>query len=290
MRRGPLGVMAALAAWLILIGASAPNNNAQAAPPKITTGIERSLADIANAQAQAVEQGKPSEYQAPCQRDEYNNKSDLCAQWYAASAARDAANLAWWAVFWTVVSTVISICGLVALIVTIWHSKAGLHRADEANKLARTEFEAARKDADAAAAANAEALLFARKSAEAAQAMVESDRPWVCGDGVEMHVGIGAPTRGMEPRPTIALLQLFKNFGQVPALVKSVSLGVSHFPFADTLPATAPHMKKHEAPLVLGRDQPLTLEPHHIFGPPLDIFRNKESKIALYSRVEYFDI
>ncbi|WP_310531137.1 hypothetical protein [Novosphingobium sp.] len=41
-----------------------------------------------------IDQAK--EYQAPCARDEINYQSDLCAQWQAAAAARDAADWAFW--------------------------------------------------------------------------------------------------------------------------------------------------------------------------------------------------
>lgn len=90
MFRGYRGIIVATC-WLILASAPTPDRGADAENAQTAKNIEKSLESLATKQAQAVEQAKPGEYQAPCGEGEYNNQSDLCAQWYAARAAGDAA-------------------------------------------------------------------------------------------------------------------------------------------------------------------------------------------------------
>ena len=117
-----------IALGLALAGtAPAPNKAGEPHQQPAAAPAQRSLERIADAESK---QAEPGEYQAPCADDEYNNKSDLCAQWYAARSARDAADWTYWAVFWTVVSLALSAFGLIALLITIRQGR-------EANKISR---------------------------------------------------------------------------------------------------------------------------------------------------------
>ena len=117
-----------LAFGLILSAATpTPDNISGKIQHQTVAAIQDSLDRTANAEAKQAENG---EYQAPCADGEYKNKSDLCAQWYAARAARDAADSAYWAVFWTIVSIGVSGVGLVALLITIKQGR-------EANAISR---------------------------------------------------------------------------------------------------------------------------------------------------------
>ena len=125
------GIFAALAGLALLGAAPSPNQSGKPDQSHSTAAAQQSLQRIADAQAK---QAEPGEYQAPCGDGEYNNKSDLCAQWYAARAARDAADWAYWAVFWSVVSLGLSSAGLIALVVTIRQGREGLRQARIANE------------------------------------------------------------------------------------------------------------------------------------------------------------
>lgn len=70
----------------------------------------------------------------PCERSRENRESDLCAQWKAADAARDAAN-------WSLIAAGLSAAGLAALLVTINQGRIALSRAREANEIAKKSSE-----------------------------------------------------------------------------------------------------------------------------------------------------
>lgn len=104
-------ILAALG-WLTMAAAPAPDNLGSVDQHQPSAMIER----VADVQA---DQAEPNSYRAPCRDGEYNNQSELCAQWYAARAARDAADWAYWAIFWTVIALGLNAVGLAFLLVTI---------------------------------------------------------------------------------------------------------------------------------------------------------------------------
>jgi hypothetical protein len=97
MSRGYWSIILAAFGWLILAAAQAPNNEAQTKQADPGRQAEQSLRSIAASQNRIAEASDTGEYQQPCDEAEPNNSSDLCAQWYAAHAARDAADWAGWA-------------------------------------------------------------------------------------------------------------------------------------------------------------------------------------------------
>ncbi|QHD65771.1 hypothetical protein GS397_00915 [Sphingobium yanoikuyae] len=118
----------------LLGAAAAPTHSAQSNQNRSAEKIERALERIAVAQEKPAETPKGNEYERPCKDGEYDNRSDLCAQWYAARAARDAADSAYWAVFWTVASLILSAAGFIALLFTIKQGR-------EANRIAHASYE-----------------------------------------------------------------------------------------------------------------------------------------------------
>jgi hypothetical protein len=91
-----LAVIAAFG-WLSLAAGPAPDNANSSKQAKPAQTIERSLETVAAAQDKIAKASETGEYQSPCGDGQYNNKSDLCAQWYAARAAKDAADWAYYA-------------------------------------------------------------------------------------------------------------------------------------------------------------------------------------------------
>lgn len=120
MLRGYRSIVVAVAGLALLAAAPAPNEGGNANKSQPAPAGDRALERTAGPPAK---QSEPDEYQAPCRDGEYDNRSDLCAQWYAARAARDAANWAWWSLFVGIVGAV----GIVfALVLTV-----------ESNRIAR---------------------------------------------------------------------------------------------------------------------------------------------------------
>ena len=112
MLRSYRGIVIALG--LALIGAGEP--------PKATNQTEQSdpgaqMDRAANTVATAITNAnKPEEKDAGCVDQSDKRHSDLCAQWKAADAARDAANLALW-------TLLISTIGTGLLVWTLWETR-----------------------------------------------------------------------------------------------------------------------------------------------------------------------
>lgn len=91
MRRSYRCILVAFVGWLSL--AASPPGNRASDPKANTTGQqEQSFNRIATAIEGAA---KPDEQNTECPKGNDRRSSDLCAQWYAADAARSAANAAW---------------------------------------------------------------------------------------------------------------------------------------------------------------------------------------------------
>ncbi len=113
MLRGYRLVIIAAFGWLILAAGPAPENTNDPKQAKSAQTIEHPLNSITSAHDQATNQSEANEYQAPCADGQYDNKSDLCAQWYAARAARDAAD-------WALGALVVGLVGAVGIVTALW--------------------------------------------------------------------------------------------------------------------------------------------------------------------------
>ncbi len=99
--------------WLSLAPAPPPDNSTQAKQSNAPANIERSLQSVAAAQDKLAKAPQTGEYERPCEKGKPNEKSDLCAQWYAANAARDAANWAFW-------SLGVGVVGALGIVAALW--------------------------------------------------------------------------------------------------------------------------------------------------------------------------
>lgn len=198
MPRSYRHVILAALGWLILGATPAPNKGPQAKEAEPSQRVERALESIANSQAATVEQSEAGEYEAPCEEGEYNNKSDLCAQWYAARAAGDAANWAWWSLW-------VGIAGTLGVVATLHYTRKAVLAA-----------EAATADAD-------RAILIAERNAEAAveQVRVARDtaarqlRPYLYLTGIRpkyQHLRMVEHVRDV-----VTFEVTVQNYGQTPA-------------------------------------------------------------------------
>lgn len=111
--------IAALAAVPLLLGtAPAPDQSAGAKEQPGQGEGAQSLRDIAAAQDKLAEAANAGERQRPCEYDKPDYSSELCAQWYAARATKEAADWSKWTLW-------ISFFGAFSTIVALflsWHS------------------------------------------------------------------------------------------------------------------------------------------------------------------------
>lgn len=113
MLRGYRGVFLALAG-LILLGSSQPPKDSENGKQSAASGdLQKAAADISAAIAKLQ---IPVEENPPCDKGQDNRSSDLCAQWKAADAARDAAEYAW-------MTMILGFVGTVLLVLTFWETR-----------------------------------------------------------------------------------------------------------------------------------------------------------------------
>jgi hypothetical protein len=113
MFRGYQGIIIVVAGLALLGAAPTSNDKTGGHPNQSPAKIESALDSISAAENKLAEANEISEYEAPCDLSRPNYKSDLCAQWYAATAARDAADWAFWAL-------VVGLVGAVGIVAALW--------------------------------------------------------------------------------------------------------------------------------------------------------------------------
>jgi hypothetical protein len=106
-------IIVAAFGWLSLAASNPPKQAAHPGNPAPQGEITKAANTVATAIAKAE---KTPEKDRGCDQGKDERNSDLCAQWKAADAARDAANYAFWALFFGVVGT-----GL--LVWTLWETR-----------------------------------------------------------------------------------------------------------------------------------------------------------------------
>jgi len=139
---------------IALTGANeAPQKTAQPEHRQASTQRQNALPETFAPPTEPLKPVEPPEYYQPCRKAGSKGNSDLCAQWNAAEAARDAANWAWWQMW-------LSGLGVIGLGITLWFNFRALRL---------TEKEAAEtKDALKIASQNASAVTRAAKAAQTA--------------------------------------------------------------------------------------------------------------------------
>ena len=133
-----------IALGLVLLGAGeAPKNSRnpqQGQAQSETSQASSSVPENAAEPAQAVE---PPEYYQPCKQAGDKASSDLCAQWSAANAAREAADWAWLQMW-------LSGLGVLGLGITLWFNFRALDLAETEATETKDALGIARQNADAA--------------------------------------------------------------------------------------------------------------------------------------------
>jgi hypothetical protein len=107
MPRGYRSIVLAACGWLILVGANQPAaDTAKQGQTRVDRNDGADADNAAEAIARAINNTvQPAIQDSGCSDRSDKRDSDLCAQWKAADAARDAADYALWALFLTAVGT-----------------------------------------------------------------------------------------------------------------------------------------------------------------------------------------
>jgi hypothetical protein len=189
----------ALVGWLALANTQGPSGNTQ--QPKAETNQTQPTPAPSPPPVQPVEQVESPKLYRPCDQGQDYRNSDLCAQWKAADAARDAADWTYWGVL-------LGIVGTIGLFWTLYYTRAAVKAAQEATKDADAAIAIAARNADAAA-----------DLAETSREAMQNDlRGWV---GVTCDVG---GCRASEHGLTLSVTVNLKNYGKSPVPVAEVSL------------------------------------------------------------------
>lgn len=143
-----------VALGLVLAGASTP--------PKHQGQDKAAAAESqpSPANSSPINGGQPPDYQKPCDGQERNRNSDLCAQWTAADAARNAAD-------WSYIGLWLTGVSIIGLFVTLGFNYAAWDQARKSKGATIRALDAADKSADAAAALAEAADKNARKELRA---------------------------------------------------------------------------------------------------------------------------
>lgn len=180
-------------AGLSLLGASNPPQPAGKGEKPYPTAKHAPLDPAATAK------DRPADYEQPCDRQKRNRNSDLCAQWTAADAARDAAD-------WTYLALWLTGASLVGLFVTLAFNYAAWKQARESKVDTNCALLAAEKNAGAA-----------MKLAEVAETNSKKElRAYLDFNGIHLEKwpdfdGIGVDEIGMRLGVKIT------NYGRTPA-------------------------------------------------------------------------
>ena len=167
MSRSYRSIVFALVGWLSLANAQGPSTNTE--QPKAEANQLQPVKPIAPPTTEAVEPVESPELYRPCDQGQDARNSDLCAQWKAADAARDAANWTYWGVL-------LGIVGTVGLFWTLYYTRKAVLAAESATKDADSALAIASRNADAAAKM---AKIAAETNEIARQSQLAELRPYI---------------------------------------------------------------------------------------------------------------
>jgi hypothetical protein len=198
---GLIAVIDAAVAGLALIGTGEPPKKAAYSKQTHATkqeDIAQNLASVVPFKAQQVVD--TSKKQEPCGQAKYKSSDDLCAQWKAADAAREAADWAWLQMW-------LSSLGVIGLALTLWFNFRALSIAKDA------------------ADETKDAIIIARQSAESAANLVRlSDRnarlelrAYLDFDGVRIDRNPDYDDPQIPLEKGVVLKITIRNYGRTPA-------------------------------------------------------------------------
>lgn len=165
-----LGALIWAAAFGFSAGSLRPVNQ-----PKTYQRYHNTEPKLREAAATGIDKSAP-EYKTPCRNPEGKDESDLCAQWHAAEAAKEAADWAWHQLW-------LSAFGVAGLAITLWFNFRALRLAERESEETKGALAIARENADAAHLGAASAARAAASSSEnnriARETMQRQLRPYV---------------------------------------------------------------------------------------------------------------
>jgi hypothetical protein len=294
MPRGYRSIVFATVGWLALCGAQPPakqaqgGNSAQQATPAPKSALAPSPTPTANPSPKFT--GYPGYDPDPCYHAEDHDAADLCAQWRAAMAAEKAAHEARRATQWSIVATILSVLGFIALIVTLIQSAIALRRGRDANLLLMKENARTTRRAIAGAADTAEALKAARKSASAAQTLAANDRAWVCFEQVLIASIQDTKLEGVGwVKETAGFWIEWKNSGRSPALLKAISQTYRIIPAGEQPPIIDHVENRIEGATATGPGISLQSQLMVLNKEDFAKVQSRKFVIFIYCRVEYHD-
>jgi phage gp46-like protein len=176
---------------------------------------------------------KRAEYKRPCPSPDNDNQSDLCAQWKAADAARDAADWAWWQLG-------LSAAGLGGLLYSLYLTRTATKVAVEATEDADKALEIASRNADAAT-----------KLAEISESTARAQ--------LRAYIGVSDVRIDYDPADTnkVRAMATLINQGQTPAKEVISFLSISVYPgtMLDCVPAANRVTGEAGSRLFMGKDE-----------------------------------
>jgi hypothetical protein len=169
--------------------------------PERKPETQQARADPAKSETASDAERHAAEYEQPCKGQERNRNSDLCAQWTAADAARDAAD-------WSYVGLWLTGASVAGLLITLWFNYAAWDQARKGkNDTARALIAAERS----ATAANRLADTAERNAERQLRAYLDFDG--IRADPVELYAGKPPPAG----QKVLRLMVSIRNYGSTPA-------------------------------------------------------------------------
>ena len=200
MPRGSRRYVFAAIAGLILTAPPAQREEDQRAQTAEEAEASERTPPAAILTAQPIEIVEGAEENEPCKPGEDNRQSDLCAQWKAADASRDAADWTWWGLM-------VGITGTVGLFITLHYTRKAVRASEASAKEASKALAIAERNADA----------VAEQARATLSASYNEIRPWIRLNVTRFQVQRISTT---EWNATIAVE--IKNAGASPAIKLAV--------------------------------------------------------------------
>jgi hypothetical protein len=295
MPRGYRSVILAAFVWLILSGAKPP-----AEQPKSPASDQRAAQTVTPrpTPTPANPQGPPEPPFAaypgydpdPCYHAEKHDAADLCAQWRAALAAEKASREARRATTWAAIGTGLSAAAIFGLVFTILQGQKGLRLAREANRSAMRENARNTRRAVAGAEDAAETLKAAQGTAAATAELVAATKASLLIHRPMMVFESLRPVTNVPNLPDrlLTLSLTMKNYGQTPALIKSVGYTVMLTPRFGEITLNLDFGKPNSE--VVPADEPFRVFDKVFSREESDLFGAQLKDAFIYVRVTYVDV
>ncbi len=232
--------VAAIVGWLALSGASPPNQTHVAGKAKAK-----------HAPAPQISESPTPEPYAPyprvddprCYQAANHDTADLCAQYRAAAAAEQTVRLGIWGNYIGAIGAVLSFVGTILVLIALAQTR-------KANRIAKRDYGAARLEARSAAKDTAQAMEYAKMTAEAAilQASVAKDMGIA---STKAYLIVGSVAGRIDEAGRAHLDFEVVNAGSSPAIFVRVEWQLSIFFVAVGIPPNLSPPSEHFMPEML---------------------------------------